>query len=214
MDVLDLLFRRLAERVSREPGAGAPGELTIAHVYQQLVPYRMVRGDLGLGELAEYEHALLRLLSGEREYLTLESAQAQEEIRRELQAPNPILGLYRDYAAVGVHLNPVRIPAFAPPRPEPAPPPGVRLAPLEDEVMAEAGAPAPRSPPEPRPEPAPRAGCRGCRAALPEGRAVRFCPFCGVTQGPLPCRGCGEPVEPEWSFCVECGLPREASPPV
>jgi hypothetical protein len=211
MDVLDLLYRRLAERAYREPAASAPDPLTIAHVYQQLIPYRMVRGELGLGELAEYEHALLRLLSGEREYLTLESAQAQEEMRRELRAPNPILGLYRDYAAVGVHLNPARVPTD-PPRREPPPPP-VRIAPLPaDEVTAEPGPSPPVA--APAPAPAPPAACRSCRATLPGGREVRFCPFCGATQGPLPCRGCGEPVEPEWKFCAGCGLPREAAPAV
>ncbi len=39
----------------------------------------------------------------------LESDTARERIRLELRSPNPNTGLYREYAAVGVHLNPERI---------------------------------------------------------------------------------------------------------
>jgi hypothetical protein len=102
MDSLDRLYFRL-----RETLAGRPTDrpLTIAELYQQLVPYRAVRGELGFDELAEYEHALLRLLSGERGYAQVEVDSVREELERELRSPNPILGLYRDYAAVGVRVS-------------------------------------------------------------------------------------------------------------
>ncbi|HEX2094194.1 MAG TPA: zinc ribbon domain-containing protein, partial [Longimicrobiaceae bacterium] len=75
-------------------------------------------------------------------------------------------------------------------------------------VTLEAPIPAPVEPLPPRPPRRPTL-CRSCRSPLPEGREVRFCPFCGVTQVALPCQGCGEPVEPEWKFCIGCGLPHQ-----
>ncbi|HEX2191501.1 MAG TPA: hypothetical protein VHG51_21495 [Longimicrobiaceae bacterium] len=132
MDPLDRLYWRLVEVLRRER-PDTSWELTIAEVYQQLVPYRAVRGDLGFAELPEYEHALLRLLAGERGYLSLEIPEVQEEMQRELRASSPILGLYRDYAAVVARLNPAPPPRAAapaedvtqdppPPPPQPAPP--------------------------------------------------------------------------------------------
>ncbi|HEX5724669.1 MAG TPA: hypothetical protein VFX98_04340, partial [Longimicrobiaceae bacterium] len=117
MDALDRLFRRLADTVLSAPDT----PLTVGDVYQSLVPYRLVRGELGFSELAEYEHALLRLLAGEREYVVVERHDVQEEIQRELRAPNPILGIYRDYAEVTLHLNPFA--TEPPPLDRAAPPP-------------------------------------------------------------------------------------------
>lgn len=105
MDLLDRLYDRLADAARREyPGASAP-TITIAEVYQSLIPYRGVRTELGILELAQYEHALLRLLSGERRYAEIELPQVAEELQRELATTNPILGIYRDYAAVPIRLR-------------------------------------------------------------------------------------------------------------
>ena len=78
-DLVDRLHRRLQDEVFRR---GTGRSFTIAELYQHLIPYRGVRGDLGVLELAEYEHALLRLLSGERDLLRV----ADETVRRELSA--------------------------------------------------------------------------------------------------------------------------------
>lgn len=207
MDPLDRLYWRLVESLRRER-PGEAWEMTIAEIYQHLVPYRTVRSELGFGELAAYEHALLRLLSGEKEYVSLDLPEVQEELQRELRAPNPILGLYRDYAAVGVRVNPAKTSA-----PQPAPAvPAMRVAPPAPAAPPASAAPATRAlPVEDRTEEPPRRPtlCRSCRTPFPEGREVRFCPFCGATQRALPCRGCGEMVEPEWRFCAGCGLPQQ-----
>lgn len=206
MDALDRLYRRLAERLRRERPAGAGEAPTVAEVYQHLVPYRVCRAELGFAELPEYEHALMRLLSGERGYVSLDPAGAEEELRRELGEPNPILGMYRDHATAVVRLHPGRLP------PEPSPPPSADAtepfpaAAVLPEWLEEP-APPPPAPVEP-PEPA---SCRLCAGALPQGRPVRFCPACGASQRPLPCRACGESVEPEWRFCIGCGSPQHAA---
>jgi hypothetical protein len=209
VDALDRLYRRVFLALTRDPGRA----LTIGDLYQDVVPYRLIRAELGFGELAEYEHALLRLLSGEREYLELERADVLEEFRRELQAPNPILGIYRDYADVPVQLNP-----FAqPPQPDPAAAPvvagGTAPAPAARASSSAAVPAAPRVEPEPvvetpRPRPKP---CPSCRSPLPMDRDARFCPFCGKVLVPVPCADCSAMMEPEWSFCATCGAPRIAS---
>src|SRR5688500_16482442 len=119
MDPVDRLYRRVATLLARDPAR----ELTIGSLYQDVVPYRLIRTEVGFAELAEYEHALLRLLAGEREYLELDRPGVADEFRRELEAPNPILGIYRDYAEVGVQPNP-----FAPLPDLTAPPPVVVAA--------------------------------------------------------------------------------------
>jgi hypothetical protein len=207
MDSLDRLYRRVADVLLRQPDA----QVTVGDIYQNLAPYRSVRGELGFTELAEYEHALLRLLAGERDYMIVERSEVQEELQRELRAPNPILGVYRDYAAVGVYLNPFA----AVPAPDPTPVPaangnGSGEATVERPKPAGADAAA---------TPALRLArrpCPGCRSALPAGREVRFCPFCGKCLAPIPCPECSAVVEPEWKFCASCGWPRgdEPAPPV
>lgn len=103
-DLVDRLFERLRIALDRDPAATRGRSPTVGDVYQRLIPYRAVRGELGILELAEYEHALLRLLAGERGHLVIEGDVAREELQRELASPNPILGVYRDYSALGVRL--------------------------------------------------------------------------------------------------------------
>jgi len=66
---------------------------------------------IGVEMNADYEHALMMLLAGEGDFLVLESDVARRELREELQGSNPNTGLYRDFAAADVRLNPRRIPA-------------------------------------------------------------------------------------------------------
>jgi hypothetical protein len=199
VDALDRLYRRVSLAIARDPGRS----LTIGDLYHEVVPYRLIRTELGFTELAEYEHALLRLLAGEREYLELEREEVVDEFRRELEAPNPILGIYRDYAEVGVQPNPFA----SPPRPDPTAPPVVTARGAPD------GTDLPPPPPEieePRVRPKP---CPGCRAPLPGGVDARFCPSCGKPLVPVPCADCSAMLDPEWSYCVACGAPRGPAPP-
>jgi Double zinc ribbon len=215
MDALDRLYRRVVESLAHVPRQMEGVPVTIGELYQTVVPYRGVRQDLGLTELAAYEHTLLRFLAGERGFVSIDTPGVQEELQRELRAPNPILGVYRDYAEVGVHVNPnIQVrdtpPPPPPPPPGPATPSGISTGGGWPDVV-----PTPRIVPPPRreappPPPPPKPACPGCRSTLPEGRDARFCPFCGKPLKPVPCASCGAPVEPEWSFCVECGSPRPA----
>lgn len=101
------------ERTRPDP-FGSP--VTVAEIYQDLVPYRNVRSELGFDMNADYEHTLLRLLSGEAELARLEPSEARDELRRELDSPNPNVGLFRKFAACDVWIAPLAEPA----QPEPA----------------------------------------------------------------------------------------------
>jgi hypothetical protein len=222
MDPVQQLYLRLAHtlRTSRHDAFTAP--VTVAEIYQELVPYRLVRAETGFDMNADYEHALLRLLAGEGECVRLEPPSAREAISAELRSPNPNVGLYRDFAGCDVWVV------------EPAPSAAKSTFALVEEDMEDASASV-GSPPEwqdallddgpdivfedeavfEEPDGAgadagegergPSANCLFCESPLPRHRSVRFCPFCGADQATRPCGSCGEPVEPGWLFCVGCG---------
>jgi hypothetical protein len=49
--------------------------------------------------------------------------------------------------------------------------------------------------------------CRACDGALPEGRAITFCPHCGQNLTTINCPACGSELELGWNFCPTCGRP-------
>ncbi|HUF50089.1 MAG TPA: zinc ribbon domain-containing protein [Longimicrobiales bacterium] len=100
-ETVERLYDRLTEAVQRVRG-DFDTPVTVAEIYQELVPYRLVRGDVGFDMNADYEHALLRLLSGEGERARLEPAHAREEILRELKSANPNVSIYRGFAGCDV----------------------------------------------------------------------------------------------------------------
>jgi hypothetical protein len=115
---------------------------TVAEIYQALVPYRTHRDRIGVELNGDYEEALLHLLAGDTEYLVLDSPAARDHIRRELRSRNPNTGVFREFAALTVRLNPRHLddqvaPAVAAP--------GVNGSPGDDEISssAEAGGSTP-----------------------------------------------------------------------
>jgi hypothetical protein len=189
MDPLDRLYWRLVETLRRAPAPPPERGLTIADVYQVLVPYRAVRADLGLYELAEYEHALLRLLAGEREYVRIEDAAIRDELRSELASPNPILGLYRDYSDAALTVR------FGADAAAPAP----------------ASAPVPAAPPEPASRaaaPPPRPAAPPSGPARPDATEPRAPAAAALDSGPLPRAG-----RPAAERAPAAGAPPAAAPP-
>lgn len=210
----DRLYQCLLDAL-RERGVAEDGRpVTVAEIYQELVPYRTVRERVGVDLNADYEHALLRLLAGEGGRLRLEPAAAQDELKRELGSNNPYVGIYRKFAACDVWVS---FPAEAgedAPAPEPVPARARPVAVPVGLVPSAEPAPAPAAPPRPAaasPAPAPPAagdsGCPFCREMLPGGRMVRFCPHCGRDQRLRPCAGCGEALDRAWRYCIACGVP-------
>jgi hypothetical protein len=102
---VDRLYGRLAEALERTRRMPFDAPVTVAEIYQELVPYRVVRSEVGFDMNADYEHALLQLLSGEDQRVRMDPPHAVEEIRRELRGTNPNLSIYREYAACDVWVS-------------------------------------------------------------------------------------------------------------
>ena len=108
-DVLGRFHSILVREIQTNNPDYLNGPFSVAEIYQNLVPYRTHRDEIGVEMNADYEHALLQLLAGDGDYLTIESRTARQEIREELDSPNPNTGLYRDFAAADVRLNPEKV---------------------------------------------------------------------------------------------------------
>jgi hypothetical protein len=220
--VVDRLHAALVQAL-RERGTDALNRpVTVAEIYQDLIPYRVVRGTIGVELNADYEHALLRLLAGYGGLVRLEPESAREELEREIDSPNPNLGLYRKFAACDVWVSAARDGVGPVISPESLP---VDMRVDAQHAMA-VEAPAPvfgldadvvTAPlgygPKPAESSTPATGihaeaaeaCPFCAKALPSGRPVRFCPYCGGDQRFRPCAACGEALEPAWRYCIACG---------
>lgn len=117
-DVLERFLAALLQQITATHPDYLTAPFTVAEIYQDLVPYRSHRNLIGVEMNGDYEDALLRMLSGEGDYLVLDSEVARREMQAELARPNPNTALFHDFAAVGVHLHPSRVPAGAGTAPE------------------------------------------------------------------------------------------------
>ena len=220
MDDLDRLFNRLVQNIRGKNPAQLNLPFTVAELFDQLVPYRHNRRELGIETNQDYEIAVTRLLAGERGYLLGDSAM-QDTLRKELERRDPDTGAFREFSTAEVTVAPEALKqlggtderaAAREPKPEPEPEP-------ETEVKAEpaksADIPKPRASASSKREPAAillddfavPEGCRFCGATLPEDRDVKFCPSCGQNLTIARCPACGGEVEAGWKFCVGCGRP-------
>ena len=205
MDALDLLFRRLV-LAARAAGA-LERPLDVGELLEKLVPYRAARRDGVLDSNDDYLHALMRLVSGERE-LVFADELMQDDLQNELKGSNPDLGLLRTYINVKVRLSttavqrvlagdteidlrsptPITAPVVDPTPPAPIPvvlaaPPPPAAATMDREVDA----------------------CPYCAQPLPSERSVRYCPNCGIDLRLRRCAGCSAEIESGWKYCVTCG---------
>jgi hypothetical protein len=222
--VVERFHWTLVEEIRRDGAEKLERPFTVAEIYQSLVPYRTHRDRIGVEMNGDYEDALLRLLAGEGEYLVLDSDSARDRIRRELEGTNPNTGLYREFAALEVRLNPERLPpdldrsqtsldgmdrAVEGKRSGPPESPGLLdPAPAATADEKPASPPASKTPASPPRAAGPRPGtCPECGTDLPERENLRFCPFCGANPFKVECSACGEELDRSWEFCISCGTP-------
>jgi hypothetical protein len=104
-DLVERMHARLVDALRRLRPDPFGSPVTVAEIYQDLVPYRNVRTELGFDMNADYEHTLLRLLAGEGELARLDPAEARDELRAELESSNPNVGLFRKFAACDVWIT-------------------------------------------------------------------------------------------------------------
>ena len=212
-DDLDRLFERLVSVLASD----APGRLAVpfpaAEVYERLVPYRSNRSILKVATHQDYEMAVLRLLAGERGYASLQPAEVQDALRREVGESNPDTTLFRQFPDAILSLNRLAAErslrgdrAYAPPPPPPLAPPPEAAEPAEreedhNEKPALAGAAFELAEQSETPR-----QCPYCGETLPGSRKVNFCPSCGQPpSGELRCPACGGEVDVGWRYCVSCG---------
>lgn len=232
-DDLDRMFHQLVTSITSRSPEGLTRPFAVADLYQDILPYRLFRRELGLDTNQDYEMTLLELLSGARGYLIVDERMA-DTLRRELASPNPDPGAFRQFSTTQVAISPDALAEVARaqaggaahdhaprpveateraglPRAEP-----LRAEPPRAETPRPAGSSgamsaipdaAPRTPASGRLPitPAPGESCRFCGGALPPGRPLIFCPHCGQDQTVLHCQACGAELEVGWNYCTTCG---------
>lgn len=216
--VIAQMHRTLVDALRRERPGALDRPVTVAEIYQDLLPYRAARTEIGFEMNADYEHALLRLLAGEGDFARIEPREVRDKLRMELDSPNPNVGVFRNYAAcdVWISVDDVDAESTASWEEEFV---GENESEIESESEIDSGSEteseahvAPRfeiaaqEREEESVEETPRSNaCTFCGADLPGDRLVNFCPFCGTDQSQQPCPSCGELLDPLWRFCVSCG---------
>lgn len=226
-EVVTKLYRALVEELQRRDHP-EDEPVTVSELHQTLIPYAAVRSAIGVELNADYEHALLRLLAGERNLLRLEPRTAREELRREVDAPYPVVELYRKFSGSQVWVKRTGVQESSRQKPPAPPAPGGAaehgagdgqspriVAEVETPRIRTGGAePAPERPPI-QLHPAAKssaertvhatAACGFCGEDLPAGRRARFCPYCGGDQRLRPCPRCEAVLERDWRHCISCG---------
>lgn len=233
MTDLERFFRRLVETLSAIDPAHLQQPVSLAEIRGSIMPYRTNRRALHLETSEDYELVLMRLCAGEGGYATVTPDEVRARFKLELASPNPDLTVLRQFGDASVKLVPGWVVAALtaageadPERPAsgtPAAPAETFEAPLATAVPGPAVAAAataenePRREQEPGPEPvsavapavlsamSPAVHCVSCGEVLPDGKPVKFCPYCGAGQVPARCATCGSDLEPGWRFCAACG---------
>jgi len=232
MDDLDRVFHRLVSNIRHRHPEYLTLPFTVQELYETLIPYRHHRRELGIETNQDYEIAMSRLLSGERDYLLADQSM-RDKLKSELGAGHGDPGAFREFAGSKVSLAPEALrriraltasgdaaegaseAAKSPPAPE-APPAPPSPAPINATfpVSSPPIAPMPSSPEPVRGSAAPLSslmnapvpeGCRFCGGTLPEGRTVVYCPHCGNNLSISRCPACGSELEKGWKFCTTCG---------
>ena len=194
-DLVAQLHRTLVDALRRARPDALNRPITVAEIYQDILPYRDAREAVGFEINADYEHTLLRLLAGEGDLARIEPREVRDKLRMELESPNPDVGLFRSYAACDVWVRTgvseiARKPARFEIAPDFVPDDAPRMVAAPEDFDVPIGETVP---------------CAFCAGELPADRSVNFCPFCGTNQSRQPCPSCGEMLEPLWRFCVSCG---------
>lgn len=199
------LFEALVHALA-DAGTDPRRPLQVSAIYQQVLPYRRVRAELGIDTNEDYEMALLRLLAGEGGYATLHPPEAQDTLTAEAEAVHPDPGLVREFAGATVRLDPGKARRVLGDEARYAPPAAEERMEKEEEMP-----PGPAFEVEPelprRSTPVEQPVCRNCGRSLPLHREVVYCPFCGDLAGTRTCPQCDEELEEGWRFCVRCGTP-------
>ncbi len=227
MDEITRFARRLVEQLSTSK-EGVHRAVTIGQVREKILPYRTHRRALMLESVEDYETVLLRLIAGERGFVRTLPAAAARRCQEELAGANPDLGVLDEVADSTIQITSLAAAQIVGHE-------GKEVAPSEPAVMANEAKQSPRiaeipaapstagddGPPVIASEAkrsrrtaentsAPVAArddgkCPHCQHAMPSGRQVVFCPWCGGRLIPFTCPRCQTELDSEWRHCITCG---------
>jgi len=228
MTSLDPLVRLLVQTLSEQDPARLHRPMPLNELMDAVLPYRIVRRELGVDTAEDYETLLLRLCAGEGEFLQADPA-AQSAMAAELRKPLPDLGLLRVWGDTHIILRTDPLldaieedpeVKYAPPHvrrltPEPASPTSAKSPKAKPDAewhadpVIELHTPSAAEPPADADrvleEGKAAVRCPFCGGLLPPRMAINFCPHCGMGQDVGACRTCGADVDVGWRYCVSCG---------
>jgi hypothetical protein len=218
MTSLDPLFRLLVRTLSEQEPPRIHEPIAINELMDGLLPYRLVRRELGVDSAEDYETLLLRLCAGEGDFVQADPA-AQTALLAELKKPLPDLAFLRVYGDTHVVLrtDPLRSAMEVHPERRYAPPgdPGLvaEAEDVPDDVFDELDAEASAEPPEAParqddawvPDPVFEANASAVTPLEPEMPAV---PPASLDRTQARCPFCGGLVPPRMTinFCPHCGM--------
>ncbi|MEO5903828.1 MAG: zinc ribbon domain-containing protein [Gemmatimonadaceae bacterium] len=105
MDDLDRLFHRLVSNIRHRHSEYLTLPFTVLELYETLIPYRHHRRELGIETNQDYEIAVTRLLSGERDYLQADQSM-RDKLQAELASPHMDPGVFREFSESKISLAP------------------------------------------------------------------------------------------------------------
>jgi hypothetical protein len=105
MDDLDRVFHRLVSNIRHRHPEYLTLPFTVQELYETLIPYRHHRRELGIETNQDYEIAVTRLLSGERDYLQADP-EMRDKLQAELASSHFDTGAFREFAGAKVSLAP------------------------------------------------------------------------------------------------------------
>jgi len=104
MTSLDPLFRLLVRTLSEQQPDRVHQPIAINQLMDEVLPYRLVRRELGVDSAEDYETLVLRLCAGEGEFVQAEPA-TRDALLAELKKPLADLALLRVYGDTHVVLR-------------------------------------------------------------------------------------------------------------
>jgi len=183
-------LERFFDRLVRNLAASDPGRLgrpiPVVEIKTTILPYRSSRRSLGLESSEEYEELLVRLVGQEGDLVRTIPPEVADWCRRQMSSLTPDLSGIPGQASATVEVNPDALAKVL----------GGDTAAGLAKALRDGKPAGPLAVPE---------VCPHCSTALPEKRAVNFCPSCGRSVTAVPCNQCGADLEPGWRFCISCG---------
>lgn len=104
MDDLDRLFRHLARSLAARDPSLLRRSFPLLEIPQRLFPYAAARRTAGFESHQDYEMAILRLASGERDYAKITPEEVADALTAETASPTPDTTLFRRFPEAQIQL--------------------------------------------------------------------------------------------------------------